>query len=105
MPRPFTLAIVLLTSLAAAPLAQAEETRRPITHEDLWLMPRVGAPEISPDGRFAVFPVAAPAYDSDEQASHLWLVATDGDEPPRQASPAATRVPAMPRRQAGMNRP
>jgi hypothetical protein len=36
--------------LATAASLQAAE-RRVITHEDLWLMPRVGAPVISPDGK------------------------------------------------------
>jgi hypothetical protein len=48
--------------------------RRPITHEDLWLMPRVGAPAVSPDGRYAVFPVTRRPTTATEQATHLWLV-------------------------------
>jgi hypothetical protein len=40
-------------------LAHTQE-RKAITHEDLWLMPRVGAPAVSPDGRFAVFSVVEP---------------------------------------------
>ena len=54
-----------------------------MTHEDLWLTRRVGAPALSPDGRQAVFPVVEPAYDPDEQVSDLWIVATDGRSPPR----------------------
>jgi dipeptidyl aminopeptidase/acylaminoacyl peptidase len=72
--------VLLLLGLMAASAGAA----RPMTHEDMWLVPRVGAPEISPDGRYAVVPVTRPAYDSDAQASHLWLVTTDGSEPPRQ---------------------
>ncbi len=64
--------------------AAADDEVRPITHEDLWLMPRVGAPAVSPDGRHAVVPVVTPAYDSDDQASHLWLLTVDGSVPPRQ---------------------
>jgi dipeptidyl aminopeptidase/acylaminoacyl peptidase len=58
--------------------------KRPITHEDLWLMKRVAAPEISPDGRLVVFSVTNPAYDAKEQSVDLWLVAADGGTPPRQ---------------------
>jgi dipeptidyl aminopeptidase/acylaminoacyl peptidase len=76
--------VVLLCAVAVCSSVLAEEARRPITHEDLWLMPRVGAPAVSPDGRHAVFPVVQPAYDSDQQATHLWLVSTDGKQPPRQ---------------------
>ena len=31
--------------------------KAPITHEDVWLMKRVGAPVPSPDGKWVVFPV------------------------------------------------
>ena len=55
-----------------------------ITTEDLWLMPRVGAPVASPDGRMAVFAVSQPAYGNGKGSSDLWLVASDGNSPPRQ---------------------
>src|SRR5262245_48762520 len=71
---------VLATLLTPSVRAQ---TKAPITHEALWLMPRVGSPALSPDGRSAVFSVVEPAYDEKEQRSDLWMVATDGSEPPR----------------------
>ncbi len=80
----FRLLVLILGAFAVFAPPVAADSQRPITHEDLWLMPRVGSPEISPDGRWAVVVVARPAYDSDEQASHLWLVPTDGSESPRQ---------------------
>src|ERR1700761_9363438 len=54
----------------------------PITHEKLWLMKRVGAPDVSPDGKWTVFPVLEPSYDPDKEMSDLWIVATDGSSPP-----------------------
>ena len=57
--------------------AAAPATRRAITHEDLWLMRRVGAPAVSPDGKWAVFAVTEPSYDDKAQVSDLWIVATD----------------------------
>ncbi len=54
-------------------------------------MPRVGAAAVSPDGRFAVFPVVEPSYEKDKQASDLWLVATDGKSAPRRLT--QTRTP------------
>ncbi|MCB1624504.1 MAG: PD40 domain-containing protein, partial [Pseudomonadales bacterium] len=54
-----------------------------ITHEDLWLMKRVGAPRPSPDGRWLVVAVTDPAYDPSRQMSDLWLVTNDGHAPPR----------------------
>ncbi len=62
----------------------AEPARRAITHEDLWLMKRVGTPNPSPDGQWAVFSVTEPAYDSKDQWSDLWIKSlTDGSTPRR----------------------
>ena len=53
-----TIAIsVLLVAVAAL------AAKQPITHETLWLMKRVGAPVLSPDGRWVVFSVVEPAQD------------------------------------------
>ena len=68
---------------ASAAGAQAPAQRKPITHETLWLMKRVGAPVVSPDGRWVVFQVVEPAYDADKAVSDLWLVPADGSAPPR----------------------
>lgn len=70
-----------MTALAVSS-AQAAE-RRAIAHEDIWLLPRVGAPAVSPDGKLAVFSVTEPAYSNDQQISDLWLVTTDGTTAPR----------------------
>jgi hypothetical protein len=79
-----------LTSLlilgACAGLAQAaaaEPARHAITHEDVWLMKRVGAPQPSPDGKWAVFSVTDPAYDSKEQWSDIWIKSLADDSAPR----------------------
>jgi dipeptidyl aminopeptidase/acylaminoacyl peptidase len=88
--RRFALAFALL---AAAPLGRAPAqapTRHTITHEDVWLMKRVGAPAVSPDGRWVVFSVTEPAYADAETSSDLWIVATDGSAEPRRLT--ATRA-------------
>ena len=73
-----TVLMIAATTAAAAPSA-----RQAITHETLWMMKRVGAPVVSPDGRWVVFPVLEPAYDQDKEVSDLWIVATDGSDAPR----------------------
>ena len=55
----------------------------PITHELLWMMKRVGAPVVSPDGKWVIFSVLEPSYEADKEASDLWLVPADGSTAPR----------------------
>ncbi|HET9389540.1 MAG TPA: S9 family peptidase [Steroidobacteraceae bacterium] len=66
-----------------AVLAQATAARSPITHETLWMMKRVGAPVVSPDGKWVVFSVLEPSYEHDKEVSDLWITAADGRSPPR----------------------
>jgi dipeptidyl aminopeptidase/acylaminoacyl peptidase len=54
-----------------------------ITHEALWMMKRVGAPVVSPDGKWVVYPVLEPSYETDKSVSDLWLVSADGLKAPR----------------------
>jgi len=65
-------------------LALALTAKRPITHEDVWLMKRVAAPVASPDGRWVIFNVTDPAYEAKDQTSDLWIVPADGGAAPRQ---------------------
>ncbi len=60
-----------------------EAQKAPITHEDVWLMKRVGAPRPSPDGQHVVVSVTEPAYAADEQISDLWIVPAQGSAAPR----------------------
>lgn len=83
------LKISFFVLLAVSATAFAED-KKVITHEDLWLMPRVGAPVASPDGKFAAFIVTEPSYKKDESATHLWLVATDGSVPARRLTSSKT---------------
>jgi dipeptidyl aminopeptidase/acylaminoacyl peptidase len=64
--------------------------RRPITHEDVWLSKRLGAPAVSPDGKWVAVQVTEPGYDERDQASDLWIVPADGSAPPRRLT--ATRA-------------
>ncbi|MFP4334153.1 MAG: S9 family peptidase [Wenzhouxiangella sp.] len=73
----------LIFLLAAAPLAAQEGQLRPVTHEDVWLMKRLGSPVVSPDGQQAVISVTEPSYEDDGTVSDLWLITIDGSSPPR----------------------
>ncbi|MDB6115590.1 MAG: dipeptidyl aminopeptidase [Lacunisphaera sp.] len=75
---------VVLFALFTAALPAAETgPRHAITHEDVWLMKRVGAPVPSPDGKWAVFSVTEPAYDAKDQWADLWLKSLADDSPAR----------------------
>jgi dipeptidyl aminopeptidase/acylaminoacyl peptidase len=84
------LAVIVLGS-AAPSIAQPRSAespaptaaKRPIAHEDVWLMRRVGAPAASPDGRWVAFSVTEPAYEESDQWSDLWVAPVDGSAPPR----------------------
>src|SRR6202789_3660419 len=67
----------------ATPPVTATTAVKPITHETLWMMKRVGAPAVSPDGKWAVYAVLEPSYEPKDAVSDLWLVATDGSTPAR----------------------
>jgi dipeptidyl aminopeptidase/acylaminoacyl peptidase len=71
---------LLLLILATAALAAEKQ---PLTHETMWQMKRVGAPVISPDGKWVVFSVTEPSYDEKEQSTDLWLAPVDGSAAPR----------------------
>ena len=75
--------LLVLLCLAASAASAEGAAKHPVTHEDVWLMKRVGAPALSPDGRLVVVAVAEPAYDDSAKASDLWLVPADGSAPPR----------------------
>jgi dipeptidyl aminopeptidase/acylaminoacyl peptidase len=72
----FALTLVLVVVASA-------QTKRTITHEDVWLMKRVGAPVPSPDGKWVVFSVLEPSYVEADQVSDLWIVPSDGSAKPR----------------------
>jgi dipeptidyl aminopeptidase/acylaminoacyl peptidase len=75
--------LFLLFSLACGLALAAEPSRRPITHEDVWLMKRPGAVAVSPDGRWVVASVSEPAYEDDKKRSDLWIMPSDGSAAPR----------------------
>lgn len=77
-----TLLLTLAVLAVALPLAAAAE-KKPVTHEALWMMKRVGEPVPSPDGRHVVFELTVPDYDPKKETSDLWIVPSDGSAEPR----------------------
>ncbi len=77
------LAAAMAAALLAAPHASAAPAKAPITHESLWMMKRVGAPIVSPDGKWVLFSMVEPSYEPDKAVTDLWLVPTAGGQAPR----------------------
>ena len=84
------LVLFMFTGVAFPPGAEAAPKRAP-THEDIWLMKRVGAPLVSPDGKWIVVSVTEPAYDDNIQLSDLWLIDTSARHSSRRLT--STRRP------------
>ena len=82
MPRIILLFILFAPAIAVAD-SHAGAELRPVTHEDVWTMRRLGTPVPSPDGEWVIVQVTEPAYDEEETVSDLWLVAVNGDREPR----------------------
>ncbi len=64
----------------------------PITNEDLWALPRVGQPALSPDGSQVVVPVMRYDLEENEGRSRLWLLPSSA----REAGGGRPRDPARP---------
>jgi dipeptidyl aminopeptidase/acylaminoacyl peptidase len=94
--------LALAAWLAAAPLdaqqrvgdgaagAGTAPAARTLTADVLWELKRIGAPTVSPDGRWVVAPVTRYAVGEDKAHTDLWLFAADGSvQRPLTAHPAA----------------
>ncbi|MCI4591688.1 S9 family peptidase [Sphingobium sp. BYY-5] len=90
----FLLSAAMVGGFCGTPaIAQPKQV---LTHETLWMMKRVGAPLISPDGKWVVYSLNEPSYEKDAAVSDLWIVPADGSTAPRRltATKAAESDPA-----------
>jgi len=81
----------VLTSTSAV-LYPARKGPRPFTAEDLWAIPRVGAPVPAPDGRTLAVPVTTYDVDKNEGRGRIWLVPVEGGEPRALTAPEHSSV-------------
>ena len=77
--RKFLIISICGLCLLSGSIMAADKELRPITHEDVWLMQRLGAPVVSPDGKRVVVSVTQPSYEEDGKRSDLWLLSVDGN--------------------------
>src|SRR3954467_7646936 len=64
----------LLLAAAAGALAASPLHARPMTATDMHMMHRVGAPEVSPDGRWAVFTISDTDLQANKRNNRLHLL-------------------------------
>lgn len=75
--------LVLFATIVSAVFAAETPAKHAITHEDVWLMKRIGTPLPSPDGKWVVFSVTDPAYDPKDVSADLWLKSLTDETPAR----------------------
>lgn len=78
----------LVAALLSAPVFAADPAAKtplpmPITVEELWAMERVGAPEVSPDGKWLAYVVTTFDREKNAGTGQLWRVPADGSAPPQ----------------------
>ncbi len=54
-----------------------------MSHEAMWMLKKIGAPALSPSGKWVVYSRTETSYNSEEQSTDLWLAAADGLSEPR----------------------
>ncbi len=64
----------LLIAVAAAALATSSLSARPMTATDLQSMHRLGAPDVSRDGRYAVFTFSMTDWDKNKRVNTLYFL-------------------------------
>ena len=83
-PRVFCIAL----TFSSHGLAAQAPRGRPLAIEDYYRLKAVGAPELSPDGRWVAFTVSTRVEETNGNASEVWLVGADGSPPAHRASPS-----------------
>jgi dipeptidyl aminopeptidase/acylaminoacyl peptidase len=84
----------LLRLLCLLPACDIAAQTRPVSVDDLFAIKEVGAPHISPDGRWVAYTIQSLDPASDESDTDVWMVPYAGGEPVRvTASPKSESKP------------
>jgi dipeptidyl aminopeptidase/acylaminoacyl peptidase len=80
--------IVAPSSFVRAQSATSSASRgRPLAIEDFYRLKTVGAPEMSPDGKWVAFTITTRVEATNGETSEVWLVPSDASQPARRVSP------------------
>ena len=91
MPHPYW-SLVYLSALFLISLSQVTAAeKRPIQVNDLYLLKRVAAPQISPDGTQVAYQITTVSLEKNNSITSIWVAASDGKSPPRQLTNSGKR--------------
>jgi dipeptidyl aminopeptidase/acylaminoacyl peptidase len=79
--------VLTLGSLVPALAAQPNPPGRPLAIEDWYRIRTLGAPALSPDGKWIAFTLSTRVESTNADSNEVWLVAADGAGPARRVSP------------------
>src|SRR6266481_33354 len=63
---------------AGLAISAQEATKHAITFDDMIKLHRIAEPQVSPDGKWVAYTVAAPDMEANRNASNIWMVSTSG---------------------------
>ena len=91
--RRFLLSISIVLTLASPPLLAAQTApsaaKHPFTFKDMMNLKRIGAPSLSPDGKWVLFTAMDVNLAENKRTNHIWVVpSAGGDARPLAADPA-----------------
>jgi dipeptidyl aminopeptidase/acylaminoacyl peptidase len=79
--RRFVLAIIVLTLANSVPAqTPAANAKRAFTFEDMMALKRIGAPALSPDGKWVLFTAMDVNLKDNKKTNHIWVVPLAGGE-------------------------
>ncbi len=72
--------LLLITALFAAGFTYAQQTKKPIQPADVYRIPTLGSPQVSPDGKWVAYDLSEVDTAKDGRVSHLWMQNWDGTQ-------------------------
>ena len=73
--------VALLLAVAQFCSAQAAQSKRPMTFEDMMQMKRLGETAVSPDGKWLAYSVTTVSLEQNTKTAELWLQPIAGGDP------------------------
>ena len=72
--------LLLLTALSVTNCVFAQQTKKPIKPTDVYHIPTLSDPQVSPEGKWVAYSLSEVDSAGDKRVSHLWMQSWDGRE-------------------------